>query len=138
MDSNVILLGFMAIMVAMMFMSSRKRKQQAQQLQDSLKVGARVVLHSGVVGTVESIASESIIVKSAGSTIEVLRPAVRSIDPVLASDSAVDARTAATAKPVAAKSTAKPATSTAKKPVAKPAAKPAAAKTSTAKKPAAK
>lgn len=127
MDSNVILLVFMAIMVAMMFMSSRKRKQQAQQLQDSLKVGSRVVLHSGVIGTVKEISSESVVVSSAGSTLEVLRPAIRSIDPVLVSDSVAPA-----AKPTAKKPAASAASSKAKAPAK------AATKSSTAKKPAAK
>jgi preprotein translocase YajC subunit len=119
--NDLIIVAMIAVMGVMMFRGNRKRKKQAEELAAQLVVGAKVLLHSGIVGRVVSISDEYIVVNSAGSKLEVLRGAVRTASVWEAKEEAVaDAAPAAAAAPVAA-----------------PAAKPAAAKAPAAKKPAA-
>jgi preprotein translocase subunit YajC len=114
MSQDVFLVVALAILIAMMFLSSRKRKKQAQTLLDSVKVGAAVVLHSGITGTVVSIDGDRAIIETTpGVKISFLKGAIRSVD---TSAKAVTPKTAPT-KAVAPKAVAKkPA---AKKPAAK-------------------
>lgn len=116
--NNLFLVVALGFLIVMMFLSSRKRKRQAAELQSSLKVGAGVMLTSGIYGVVEKIDGDKITIVSSGSTkLQVNKGAVARIEEV--------------AKPAVAKAEPK---SAAKKPVAK---KPAAKKPA-AKKPAAK
>lgn len=122
MDANSILLFVMvAFMAVLMWNSSRTRKKQAAELAAKLEVGAEVMLGSGVFGTIEAIADDRVVIKSAGSTLEVARAAVARV-----SKSAAD--NAAEAKPAAKKPAAR---ATAAK---KTATKSAATKTAAAKK----
>ena len=115
----VIALGFI---IFMMFFNGRKRKKAQAEMQAGIKVGAYVLLHSGILGTIVSQDEKSLVLETTpGTNLTVLKGAVRSIEEA--------PKKPAAAKPAAAKSTtasktaAKPA---AKKPVAKkPAAKPA-------------
>ena len=115
----VIALGFI---IFMMFFNGRKRKKAQAEMQAGIKVGAYVLLHSGILGTILSQDEKSLVIETTpGTKLTVLKGAVRSIEEA--------PKKPAAAKPAAAKSTtasktaAKPA---AKKPVAKkPAAKPA-------------
>ena len=115
----VIALGFI---IFMMFFNGRKRKKAQAEMQAGIKVGAYVLLHSGILGTIVSQDEKSLVLETTpGTKLTVLKGAVRSIEEA--------PKKPAAAKPAAAKSTtasktaAKPA---AKKPVAKkPAAKPA-------------
>lgn len=119
MSQDVFLVIALAVLIALMFMSSRKRKKQAENLLSSVKVGSSVVLHSGIVGTVTSIDGDRAIIETTpGTKIAFLKGAIRSVD----SSAKPAVEKAAAAKPVAAKPVAKkPA---AKKPAAKkPAAK---------------
>ena len=113
MSQDVFLVIALAVLIAMMFLSSRKRKKQAEALLSSVKVGSSVVLHSGITGTIVSIDGDRAVIETTpGTKIAFLKGAIRTVD--------------AAAKPVAEKSAAKPA---AKKPAAKkPAAKKPAAK----------
>lgn len=83
---------FLVVMIAMMgfllWNSSRTRKKQAQMLAEQLVVGVEVMLGSGVYGTVESIAADRLVIKSAGSTIEVARGAVARVLPTPVVESA--------------------------------------------------
>jgi preprotein translocase YajC subunit len=144
--NDLIIVAMIAVMGVMMFRGNRKRKKQAEELASQLVVGAKVLLHSGIVGRVVSISDEYIVVNSAGSKLEVLRGAVRTASVWEAKEEpAAEAAPAAADAPVAAPAAKKPAaakapaakTAAAAKPVAKPAAKPAAAKAPAAKKPAA-
>ena len=113
----VIALGFI---IFMMFFNGRKRKKAQAEMQAGIKVGAYVLLHSGILGTIVSQDDKSLVLETTpGTKLTVLKGAVRSIEEA--------PKKPAAAKPAAAKSTtpskaaAKPA---AKKPVAKkPAAK---------------
>lgn len=121
--TDLLMYGLIAVMVFMMFRGSRKRKKQAEELQAQLVPGAKVMLHSGIVGRVVSVTDDHLVVESAGSKLEVVKMAVRTVSVWDAKEEAVTEETAA---PVAA---AKPAVKTA----AKTAAKPAAAKAPSAK-----
>ena len=144
--NDLIIVAMIAVMGVMMFRGNRKRKKQAEELASQLVVGAKVLLHSGIVGRVISISDDSIVVNSAGSKIEVLRGAVRTASVWEAKDEPeVDAAPVAAAAPVSAPAAKKPATKpaaaktvAAKPAAAKPAAKATAAKPAAAKKPVAK
>ena len=121
MSQDVFLVGALAVLIAMMFMSSRKRKKQAADLLASIKVGSSVVLHSGITGTIVSVEGDRAVLETTpGTKIAFLKGAIRSVD--------------AAAKPVGKTATAKaPAAKPATKSVAKPAAKKPAAKKPAAK-----
>ena len=113
----VIALGFI---IFMMFFNGRKRKKAQAEMQAGIKVGAYVLLHSGILGSIVSLDDKSVVIETTpGTKLTVLKGAVRSIEEA--------PKKPATAKPAAAKST------TASKSAAKPA-----AKKPVAKKPAAK
>lgn len=141
--SNYLMFGLLGVMVIMMFRGSRKRKKQAEELKAQLVPGAKVMLHSGIVGRVVSVTDDHLVVESAGSKLEVVKMAVRTVSVWDAKEEAVTedaAAPVAAAKPAPVKAAAKPAA--AKAPVAKATAtktttKAPAAKTTTAK-PAAK
>jgi preprotein translocase YajC subunit len=133
MQSNDLFLFLaLAVLIFIMFWNNRKRKKQAAELQNSIKKGAHVVLHSGIFGTISSVQDDRYVIESAGSTFVVAKGAVRGLDlnakTVAVSKAApkpTAAKVAAAAKPVA-KSVVKPAAKPATKSAAKPAAKPAA------------
>ncbi len=135
MQSNDLFLFLaLAVLIFIMFWNNRKRKKQAAELQNSIKKGAHVVLHSGIFGTISSVQDDRYVIESAGSTFVVAKGAVRGLDlnaktvaaPKQTVSKAAAKPTAAKAvvKPVA-KATAKPAVKSAAKPATKPAAKPA-------------
>lgn len=121
MSQDVFLVIALAVLIAMMFLSSRKRKKAAENLLASVKVGSSVILHSGIVGTVVSIDGERAVVETTpGTKLTLLKGAIRTVD--------TNAKPAVE-KAVAAKPAAKPAVKAAAKPAAKkPAAKKPAAK----------
>ena len=122
MSQDVFLVVALAILIAMMFFSSRKRKKQAADLLSSVKVGSSVVLHSGITGKIVSLDGDRAVIETTpGTKIAFLKGAIRNVE------------SSAKASSVSKAPAAKAATSAAKKPAAK---KPA-AKTA-AKKPAAK
>lgn len=124
MSQDVFLVVALAILIAMMFMSSRKRKKQAAELLASVKVGSSVVLHSGITGKIVSVDGDRAVIETTpGTKIAFLKGAIRSVE---------------AAKPAEEKAATKPVAKVAAKPVAKVAAKKPAAKKPAAKKPAAK
>ncbi len=114
----VIALGFI---IFMMFFNGRKRKKAQAEMQAAIMVGAYVLLHSGILGTIVSQDDKNIVLETTpGTKLTVLKGAVRSIEEA---PKKTAAKTAVVKPATATKSAAKPA---AKKPVAKkPAAKPA-------------
>jgi preprotein translocase subunit YajC len=120
----VIALGFI---IFMMFFNGRKRKKAQAEMQAGIKVGAYVLLHSGILGSIVSLDEKSLVVETTpGTKLTVLKGAVRSIEEAPkkpAASKPTVAKTPAAKSTTATKPAAKPA---AKKPVAKkPAAKPA-------------
>lgn len=78
--ADLLMYGMLAVMVVFMFRSSQKRKKQAEELRSQLVPGAKVTLHSGIIGTVLVVEDSTVVIETAGSKVEVLKGAVRSID----------------------------------------------------------
>ena len=130
---QLVMFAAIGFLVIMMFMNSRKRKKQQDELATALKPGAWVMLTSGIVGELVSLNDDHAVVETTpGNKLTVVKGAVaRIVDapakPVVAkpvSEKATATKSAA-AKPAAVKSAAKPA---AKKPAVKKPAAPAAKK----------
>ncbi len=115
----------LAVLIAMMFNNSRKRKKQMSELQSKIVEGATVTLYSGIIGQIVSITDDRMVLESTpGTKLTVAKAAIRSVDAA-----PVEKKAAPAAKKPAVKATAaKPAAKTATKPAAKPAAKKPAAK----------
>ena len=86
----VVLLG---VMVIFMFRNSRKRKRDAEALQDKFVPGAEVMTQHGIYGTLLSIdddKNEAIIESTPGTRLRVHRQTIsRVIDPVVAEEDVV-------------------------------------------------
>ena len=126
MASNIFLFAVLAVMIVFMFTNNKKRKAQAQKLQDTVVPGAYVMLTSGIYGTVVKVDEARLTIETTpGTRLEVNRLAVRQVE----ANAPVAAKPAATAVAKAASTAAKPAAKAApratavKKPAAKPAAK---------------
>jgi preprotein translocase subunit YajC len=117
MSQDIFLVVALAVLIAMMFMSSRKRKKQAADLLASVKVGSNVVLHSGITGKVVTIDGDRAVIETTpGTKIAFLKGAIRNVEATSAKPSA-EAKSAA--KPAAAKTASAAKKPAAKKPVAK-------------------
>jgi preprotein translocase subunit YajC len=117
MSQDVFLVVALAILIAMMFLSSRKRKKQAADLLSSVKVGSNVVLHSGITGKITSLDGDRAVLETTpGTKIAFLKGAIRNVEAPSKSAPVAKPATAAAKKPAAKKPAAKPA---AKKPAAK-------------------
>lgn len=68
MQDQIFLVVALGLLIVMMFLSSRKRKRQAAELQSSLKVGAGVMLTSGIYGEIDKIDGDKITIVSGDST----------------------------------------------------------------------
>lgn len=114
----------LAVLIAMMFNNSRKRKKQAAELQSKVAVGATVTLYSGIIGEIVSINEDRMVLESTpGTKLTVSKAAIRTVD--AAAEAKKPAAKPAAKKPAAAAKAVAPA---AKKPATKPAAKKPAAK----------
>ena len=81
---DYILLGVLAVMILLLVQQNRLRKKDAENLVKSLEVGATVILHSGIKGTVSAIEGEDLVIESTPKTkLRVVRGAVRAILPAL-------------------------------------------------------
>jgi preprotein translocase subunit YajC len=107
----------LAGMIGLMFFNSRKRKKQLAELRESIKVGASVVLHSGITGRIVSMEGDRLVLESTpGTNLSVLQGAVRGID----SWSGAKPAASVAFKPAAKKTTAAAPKTVAKKAPAKP------------------
>lgn len=105
------LIPLIVLFVAFIWFSNRRRKSAAQQLESSVKLGAKAVMLGGITGVITEIRDNSVIVETfPGTKIEFLKAAVRNVETPSFDD--VPAKKAVVAKPAAAK---KPASTTAKK-----------------------
>jgi preprotein translocase subunit YajC len=107
------LLIIVAAFLAFLIFSNKKRAKAAKQLEESVQVGARVVMLGGIKGRIVSILEESVIVETTpGNRIEFVKAAVRCVEaPSLDVPTVPATTTAPEKKPAVAKKT-----STAKKP----------------------
>jgi preprotein translocase subunit YajC len=84
---DYILLGVLAVMILLLVSQNRKRKKDSENLLSSLAVGAKVILHSGIKGTVTEINGDDLIIESNPKTkLVVVRGAVRAIAPAVAEE----------------------------------------------------
>ncbi len=75
MTYDLILFAVLAVMIVLLFMQSRKRKKDAESLIASIQVGDQVLLHSGVIGTIESLTDTEAVVSGG---LRIVRGAIRS------------------------------------------------------------
>jgi preprotein translocase subunit YajC len=80
-DSNTLqLVLILAVFVAFLFFSSRKRKKQAETLSETVKVGANVVMLGGITGKIVAINNDTVVIESTpGTKIEFMKAAVRNV-----------------------------------------------------------
>ena len=122
MPADILLFAVLGVMIVLMFTSNRKRKQQAQKMQETVVKGAYVMLTSGIYGTVVEADEARVTIETApGTRMVVNRLAVRQVEG--------EAPKVVSAAKTPAKAAAKPAVKTAT--VKKPAAKKPASKTTT-------
>jgi preprotein translocase subunit YajC len=78
---DYILLGVLAAMILLLVSQNRKRKKEAMKLLDSIQVGSKVLLISGLKGTVTLIEDDEIEIETTpGVKLRAVRQAVRSIE----------------------------------------------------------
>ncbi|SCX11461.1 preprotein translocase subunit YajC [Candidatus Aquiluna sp. UB-MaderosW2red] len=78
---DLILIGVLAVMVLLLINQNRKRKKDANALVEALVVGAKVILHSGIKGTVTLIEDSELEIESTpGAKLRVVKQAVRTIE----------------------------------------------------------
>ncbi len=81
MGFDIVLLGVLAVMILLLISQNRKRKREAEQLVNSLDLGADVLLHSGIKGTITKLVNDSDIEieTTPGVKLTVVKQAVRNI-----------------------------------------------------------
>jgi preprotein translocase subunit YajC len=90
----------LVFLVYMMWNNGRKRKRAGEELKNSLGVGAQVILHSGITGTIVSLDDATAVIESTpGTKLRVIVGAIRGIDttvaqpePAAESDEATDTK----------------------------------------------
>lgn len=77
---QIFLFGALAVLIIFMFRNNKKRKQQAEQLQASIAIGANVMLTSGIYGRITAIDGDRITIETTpGTSLSVIKLAVREI-----------------------------------------------------------
>jgi preprotein translocase subunit YajC len=75
------LLIILAAFLAFMIFSNKKRSKAAKQLEESVQIGAQVVMLGGIKGSVVSILEGSLIIETTpGTRIEFVKAAVRTVE----------------------------------------------------------
>lgn len=78
---DYVLLGVLAAMILLLISQNRKRRKDAEKLLSSITEGSKVMLHSGIKGTISSIAGDELIVETTpGVKLTVVKQAVRSVE----------------------------------------------------------
>jgi len=81
---DYILLGVLAVMILLLVQQNRRRKKETENLLSALTVGANVILHSGIKGTVTEINGDDLVIESTPKTkLVVVKGAVRAIAPAV-------------------------------------------------------
>lgn len=75
MNMDLVLFAVLAVMIALLFMQNRKRRKDAEALVASLQVGDQVILHSGIIGKIESLTDREVTLVGG---IRAVRGAIRS------------------------------------------------------------
>ena len=120
--SQLFMFAAIAFLVVMMFLNSRKRKKQQNEMAAALKPGAWIMTTAGVFGEVKQIEEDKVLIESTpGTSFIVIRGAVARVVDAPVGFAPMAAAKTATPKPAAKKPAAK-------KPAAKKPAAPAAKK----------
>jgi preprotein translocase subunit YajC len=79
---DFLLLGVLAVMILLLISQNRKRKREAENLVNSIEVGANVLLHSGIKGKVTALHDDSDleIETTPGVKLRVVKQSVRGIE----------------------------------------------------------
>ncbi len=78
---DYVLLGVLAAMILLLISQNRKRRKDAEKLLSSITEGSKVMLHSGIKGTISSIDGDELIVETTpGVKLTVVKQAVRSVE----------------------------------------------------------
>ena len=78
---DYVLLGVLAAMILLLISQNRKRRKDAEKLLASIAEGSKVMLHSGIKGTISAIDGEDLIVETTpGVKLTVVKQAVRSVE----------------------------------------------------------
>lgn len=78
MDFSLVII--LLVFVAFIFFSNRRRKAATQQLESSVKLGAKAVMLGGITGTIVEVRDTTLIVETfPGTKIEFLKAAVRTV-----------------------------------------------------------
>ncbi len=112
MDLTLVII--LVVFMGFIFLSNRRRKTATQQLENSVKVGAKAVMLGGITGTIVEIRETTLVVETfPGTKIEFLKAAVRSVaapsldtKPAVAKKSPAPKKATPKAAPAAAKKTA--------------------------------
>jgi preprotein translocase subunit YajC len=84
---DIILVLALGALILFMFANSRKRRKQAEELMNSLKVGDKVLLHSGIFGTITSLEEDRLTIETAPKVhLTVIKQAVRSVETAVPAD----------------------------------------------------
>jgi preprotein translocase YajC subunit len=102
--SDPTLLIILVVFVAFMIFSNRRRKSATQQLENSVKVGAKAVMLGGITGTITEVRDTTLVIETfPGTKIEFLKAAVRSVNSPSLDDAPAVKKPAVAKKPLAAK-----------------------------------
>lgn len=75
MNMDLVLFAVLAVMIALLFMQNRKRKKETEALLASIQVGDQIILHSGIIGVIDSMTDREVVLKGG---MRVVRGAIRS------------------------------------------------------------
>lgn len=115
------LILILAVFLAYLIFSNNRRNKQAKALEQSVAVGAQVIMLGGIKGKIVSILEETVIVETTpGTRIEFVKAAVRTVAPSSTEDKPsatkkVSAPASAAAKPAKKSTSAAKTTTTTKK-----------------------
>ena len=79
---DALLLAVLALMIIFLIMQNRRRKKDVEAMQNTLEVGAQVILHAGIKGKVLAVSEDELEIESVkGTKLRVLRGAVGKVLP---------------------------------------------------------
>lgn len=78
---DYVLLGVLAAMILLLVSQNRKRRKDAEKLLSSITEGSKVMLHSGIKGSIVAIEGDDLVVETTpGVKLTVVKQAVRSVE----------------------------------------------------------
>lgn len=81
MPTIIMIAVFAAVFYFLMIRPENKRKKEAQEMRNALKVGDTVISIGGITGEVEKINENTIVIYSGNGTIELQKWAIRTVEP---------------------------------------------------------